>query len=111
MAQRVQVTLVDDIDGSDADETLQFGIDGYQYEIDLNDIHAKELREALTRFVEAGRRVGGRTKSRKKRQVESDTDPAAIRAWARENGHEVTERGRIPATVRDAYYAATGVTA
>lgn len=112
MVQRVEVTLVDDIDGSDASETLRFGIDGYQYEIDLNDVHAKELREAVARFVESGRRLGRSKKSSssgKKKQQEAD--PADIRAWARENDHEVPDRGRIPANVRDAYYTATGATA
>lgn len=109
MAQRVNVILVDDIDGSDATETVEFALDGSQYEIDLTDVHAKELREALGVFVENGRRVGGRKKKKATAttvEASSGATAAEIRAWALDEGYEVTERGRIPADVRDAYFAA-----
>lgn len=114
MAQRVNVILVDDLDGSDAAETVSFGLDGVDYEIDLNESHAAELREALALYVGHGRRTGGR---RRRGQAASGTGPstkpasggptaADIRAWARENGWEVSERGRVSADVRSAYAAA-----
>lgn len=108
MAQRVNVILVDDLDGNDATETVTFGLDGVDYEIDLSEKNAEALRKALSRYVDAGRRVGGRR--RKGRSVASGGDggpsPADIRKWARENGWDVPERGRVAAEVREAYAAA-----
>jgi hypothetical protein len=113
MAQRVNVILVDDIDGDDASETVTFGLDGVDYEIDLNDKNAEALRAALSRYVEAGRRVAGRkgsSRGRRGQRVASGgaAGPSAsdIRAWARENGWDVPERGRVSAEVREAYAAA-----
>lgn len=113
MAQRVNVILVDDIDGDDAAETVSFGLDGVEYEIDLNESNAAELRAALARYIEAGRRVAGRKSSGRGRRGQrvaagGDTGPSAsdIRAWARENGWDVPERGRVSAEVREAYAAA-----
>lgn len=110
MAQRVNVILVDDLDGSDATETVTFGIDGVDYEIDLNDAHAASLREAFSAYVEAGRRVGGRRRGKGQRasggSAAGGTSAADIRAWARENGYDVPERGRVSAEVREAYAAA-----
>jgi hypothetical protein len=112
MAQRVNVVLVDDIDGSDASETVSFALDGVDYEIDLSDGHAGELREALSLYVGHGRRTGGRRKNGARRSSPaasgdgSSASAADIRAWARENGYEVPERGRVSAEVREAYTAA-----
>ena len=107
MAQKVQVILVDDLDGSTATETVTFGLDGVNYEIDLSDEHAAQLRDDLSRWVGHGRRVGGRSSARKSRSSGSgNNDTAAIRAWARENGHTVNDRGRISAGVLSAYEAA-----
>ena len=110
MAQRVNVVLVDDIDGTDASETVGFALDGVDYEIDLSDKHASELREALSLYVGHGRRTGGRRKSTKRGASASSSSEgvtaADIRAWARENGWEVPERGRVSAEVREAYGAA-----
>lgn len=105
MAKKVQVILIDDIDGSEAEETVEFGIDGASYQIDLNTTNAAAIREALEPFVQAGHRVSG---SRKRRSAKSApaSDAAQIREWARANGHTVPDRGRIPAAVRDAYNAA-----
>ncbi|QUI30696.1 Lsr2 family protein [Streptomyces alfalfae] len=112
MAQRTVVLITDDISGGDADETLTFGLDGKSYEIDLNKKNAKKLREALARYVEAGRRTGGRSASGRGRSrttsAGSGQDTAAIRAWAKENGFEVNDRGRVPASVREAYEKANG---
>lgn len=113
MAQRVNVVLVDDIDGSDAAETVTFGLDGVQYEIDLSSENADQLREALAPYVGHARRSGGRRRaagsaSRPRSSSASGAGPTAaeIRAWARENGWDVPDRGRVAAEVRDAYNAA-----
>ncbi|MBD8870857.1 histone-like nucleoid-structuring protein Lsr2 [Nocardioides donggukensis] len=115
MAQRVHVVLVDDIDGSDAEETVTFGLDGSTYEIDLNAAHASQLREALAAYVGHARRVSGRRTSRRSSAPARSGSPsgsgsgpsaAEIRGWARENGLEVPERGRVSAEVRQAYDAA-----
>lgn len=113
MAQRVNIVLVDDIDGSDATQTVAFGLDGASYEIDLNDDNAAALREALAPYVGHGRKVGrggGAAKRGGGRAAAASSGAGAsakeIREWARENGHSVPERGRIPADVREAYDAA-----
>lgn len=113
MAQRVQVMLIDDVDGTDGAETVTFALDGVTYEIDLSEANAKGLRDAFSSWVGHGRRVSGRSSSSATRSPRksassssSTTDTAAIREWARSNGHEVSERGRISGTVMDAYAAA-----
>ena len=104
MAQRVQVLLEDDIDGSTASETVTFGLDGVTYEIDLNEGNATALRDALAAYVGAGRRAGGRRSTgRRKSASGSSNGTSEIREWARANGYEVSERGRISADVKDAY--------
>lgn len=102
MAQKVQVTLVDDIDGSPASETVSFALDGAKFEIDVNSEHAAELRAALAPWISAGRKVSSRGAARGR----TGGDVSKIRAWAKSHGYQVSERGRIPATVRDAYNAA-----
>lgn len=110
MAQKVEVHLEDDLDGGPADDTITFALDGKDYAIDLSTTNAEKLREALRPFTEAGRQItrssrgGGR--GTRSRASGSDPDTAKIRACAKENGHEVSDRGRIHQTVRDAYYAA-----
>lgn len=109
MAQKVNIILVDDIDDSEATETVTFGLDGVNYEIDLNDAHAQQLRESLATFVGHARKVGGRRGARKSaRSGASTSGPTAseVREWARANGHSVPDRGRIPGAVREAYDAA-----
>lgn len=109
MAQKVNIILVDDIDGSDADETVTFGLDGTTYEIDLTSDNAAALRDALAGYVGNARKVSGgrRTAARKSPAANnSGTSAAEIREWARSNGFEVPERGRIPASVREAFDAA-----
>lgn len=101
MAQRVEVLLVDDIDGADADETVTFGLDGVTYEIDLTEANAKKLRDDFAKWVGHGRRSGGRKSTT--RASSRRKDVSAVREWARANGHEVSERGRIPAAVQEAY--------
>ena len=113
MAKKVTVTLVDDVDGeAPADETVEFGIDGVTYEIDLSSKNAEKLRNQLTTWVEHARRVRGRRRGRgssgsgRGRASIDREQSAAIREWARKNGHNVSSRGRIPAEVVDAFNAA-----
>jgi nucleoid-associated protein Lsr2 len=113
MAKKVTVTLVDDFDGEgSADETVEFSLDGVSYEIDLSSKNAQKLRNELKPWVEAGRRVGGRRRGRsaplgRGRAAIDREQSAAIRDWARRNGHKVSTRGRIPAEIIDAFHAAT----
>ncbi|AYD90538.1 Lsr2 family protein [Actinomyces sp. 2119] len=104
MAQKTQVILVDDVDGSEATQTITFALDGVTYEIDVNDEHAAALRESLEEWVAKARRVGGRRNTRRRSSGSSDTQK--IREWAREQGMEVSDRGRVSAEIRDAYYKA-----
>lgn len=102
------VVLRDDLDNSEADETVSFALDGVSYEIDLNAKNAAALRDALAPYVgvarRSGRRAGGPPRSR--REPARAVDLTAVREWARANGHRVSDRGRIPASVQDAYDAA-----
>lgn len=111
MARKVTVTLVDDFDGeAAADETVEFALDGVTYEIDLSTKNAAKLRADLKKWVESGRRVGGRRRGRSSGRGRGAIDreqSAAIREWARRNGHNVSTRGRIPAEVIEAFHAAT----
>ncbi|WP_151083617.1 histone-like nucleoid-structuring protein Lsr2 [Nocardioides cynanchi] len=107
MAQKVHITLEDDLDGGDATETVAFGLDGRSYEIDLNDKNAAKLRDALAPYVAAGRRSGGGSRTTAaKRRTQVGTSAREIRDWARSNGHKVPDRGRIPSDVREAFEAA-----
>ncbi|EXU66919.1 MULTISPECIES: histone-like nucleoid-structuring protein Lsr2 [Streptomyces] len=101
MAQRVVVTLSDDLEGGEAEETVTFGLDGKLYEIDLNSANASKLRDALAPYVEAGRKRARSGKTYRRTAVAPD--PAAVRAWARSNGMEVPPRGRIPKKVYEAF--------
>jgi hypothetical protein len=114
MAQRVQVLLVCDLHDGDVEgtETIAFGLDGMSYEIDVCDVHAAELRDAYATYVGAGRRAGrtaagGQRRGRGAARAGGDKNKVAdIRDWARKNGHQVSERGRISATLLKAYDAA-----
>ena len=107
MAQRVQVVLEDDLDGGKADETVTFGLDGATYEIDLSKKNAAKLRDAMSAYVGSGRRVSGRRGAgRARSRGRGGSDSAQIREWAKSNGYEVSERGRISAEIRDAYNSA-----
>lgn len=112
MAQRVEYILEDDLDGGKADETVQFGIDGVEYEIDLSTGNYEKLKDTLAPWVASARRTGGR---RKRAAVSAPratgggepsangTNTSDVRAWAQENGYEVSSRGRVSAEVREAY--------
>jgi len=107
MAQKVQVLLVDDIDGSEATETVSFGLDGVAYEIDLGSGNADGLRAELAQYVEHARKSGSAlARRRRQRNGAGREQSARIREWARSQGKKVNERGRIPATIVADYEAA-----
>ncbi|MFW0111535.1 histone-like nucleoid-structuring protein Lsr2 [Rothia sp. CCM 9417] len=113
MAQKVKIILEDDLDGGPADETVRFGLDGGQFEIDLSSANAARLRDAIRPFAAKARRANGAQRTAG-RPAGSRTTPkrnpeiAEIRKWAQENGHNVSSRGRIHQDIQDAYYAAKG---
>jgi hypothetical protein len=109
MAQQVQTLFIDDLDGSAAEGTVQFGLDGTDYEIDLNAKHAQALRKALARYVGAARKVpASRRQGRTRRQPASNgVSNSHVREWARAQGIDVKERGRIPAELVVKFKAAT----
>lgn len=115
MARRIVHQLVDDLDGSVLEigegETVLFSLDGVAYEIDLTDENAQRLRDALAPYVGAGRSISaGRAQATSsagaRRRRTGQTDYGPIRAWAKENGYQVSERGRVPASVIEAFEAA-----
>jgi hypothetical protein len=105
MATKVIVALEDDLEGGPAAETLRFGLAGSEYEIDLNEKNAARLRKQLAPFVEHARRAG-RAQRRAVRTAASRRRSRDIRSWAQDHGIELSERGRIPASVVDQYEAA-----
>lgn len=105
--QRVQIVLIDDLDGSEGAETVTFGLDGTTYEIDLSEANAASLREALAPYLAKANRVSPTGKARQTRKRASTSNSATeIRAWAQEQGMAVSARGRVPAEIRQAYEAA-----
>lgn len=108
MAQKVQIMLVDDLDGGEASETVEFGLDGVSYEIDLSTDNAQRLRDSLASYVGEARRIGNRRRSGRSRSARATGagSAAEIREWARSNGFDVPDRGRVSAEVRTAYEAA-----
>lgn len=110
MAQKTIVQLIDDLDGTAAEDisTVSFALDGVEYEIDLTDSNAENLRDSLQEFVAAARRTGGRIKRGTAPVGRPGSAPnreqtKAIRDWARQNGFQLSDRGRIPGTVVDAF--------
>jgi hypothetical protein len=105
MVSRVLIRREDDLDGSEATETIQFGIDNVEYEIDLSADNAAKLRESVASYVDKARKVGGRTR-KASATVTPLVDTKAVRAWAQANGIELAKRGRIPTDVISQYQAA-----
>jgi hypothetical protein len=107
MAQKVQVLLVDDLDGGEASETVSFSLDGTAYEIDLSSENADKLRKDFAQYIDRARKGsgGGGGRRRRARSGPGRERSAEIRAWARQRGHKVSERGRIPATIISEYEA------
>ena len=111
MAQKIQTLFIDDLDGSTAEGTVRFGLDGTGYEIDLNARHAKELRDVLARYVNAARRAGGSARKPargSRRGTAGGPDATGVREWARSQGIEVKDRGRVPADLMVKFKSATG---
>ena len=114
MAQKIQTLFIDDIDGGAAEGTVRFALDGTEYEIDLNAKHSEELRSAIGKYVTHARKVGGsarragRTAGRASRGAGSSLNTTEIRNWAREQGYDIKDRGRVPADLVAKYQAATG---
>ena len=115
MAQQTTVRFIDDLDGSEAAGTFDFSLEGRNYQIDLSDENAAKLRGALTPFIDVARKAGGaghRARTQRQTTVADKSarskreDTAAIREWARQHGHKVSDRGRIPKAVIEAYQAA-----
>jgi hypothetical protein len=103
MAKQTTITLVDDVDGKPAAETIRFGLDGVTYEIDLSDKNAKALRVAVAPWVQNARVVGARERTRRTLPAAGESRSALIRAWAAQQGLAVPARGRIPADVLRQY--------
>ena len=106
MAQKVKIILIDDVDGGEADETVRFGLDGVQYEIDLSEAHAKELRSALGGYISSARRSSSSKQQRASAAPARNQEAAQIREWAKENGYNVSARGRVNSEIVEAYRAA-----
>lgn len=110
MAKKVTTILIDDFDKSEAVETVSFGLDGINYEIDLNAAHASELRSTLKRWIDAGRKASGRRRRGTGSAVNSESRVLnrKVRAWAQGRGIKVSDRGRVPATLIEQYRRETG---
>ena len=113
MAQKVQTLLIDDLDGGEADGTVRFGIDGTDYEIDLSARHAEALRKALTPYLGAARRAPGSAAQRlgrtgRRAASAAAPDPTAVREWAKSQGIDVKDRGRVPGELVTKFKAAAG---
>jgi len=113
MAKTTTITLTDDLDGTEATDSVTFGFRGSEYEIDLNTKNAAALEKALSKYLAAARKVGRgpatkRTAGRRPSRPSGQEDVAPLREWAKANGYKVGDRGRISAEVRDAYHAANG---
>ena len=111
MAQEVITKLIDDLDGSEASETVSFALDGESYEIDLSAKNAAALRKALDRYRSGARATSGRSSASGRRsrgkggRSRADADPKVVRAWAAEHGFDISSRGRIPSEVLEQYKA------
>jgi Lsr2 len=111
VAQKIQTLFIDDIDGSAAEGTIRFALDGTEYEIDLNTKHADALRKALAKYIDAARRTtGGARRSARggRRASASGVNTTEVREWAKAQGIEVKDRGRVPAELVVRFRAATG---
>ncbi len=106
MAAKTIITLEDDLDGSAADETLRFGLGAAEYEIDLSAANADRFRAQLAPFLSRARKVARTPRAQAGRAASGRVDSAQVRSWAREQGIEISERGRIPTGIIEQYDAA-----
>jgi hypothetical protein len=107
MATKITFALEDDLVGGPAEETLRFGVDGSEYEIDLNKKNARAFRQQLAPFIEHARKAGRGQRRRPVRTSSSRERSGGIRVWAKDQGIAVSERGRIPASIIEQYESAT----
>ena len=107
MAQKIQTVFIDDLDGSQAEGTVRYGLDGAEYEIDLNAEHAQALRDALARYVQAARRAGGSARRPARKARADGAGSTEVREWAKAQGIDVKDRGRVPAELVVKFKAAT----
>ena len=103
MAQKVEVHLVDDLDGKQADHTVTFALDGTRYEIDLSTKNATKLRDALAPYLGAARRIA--KTGQPHRKTDLGPNPREVRTWAAKNNIELSNRGRIPTDIIEQYKA------
>ncbi|HVT67904.1 MAG TPA: Lsr2 family protein [Trebonia sp.] len=113
VAQKITTLFIDDIDGGAAEGTVRFALDGTEYEIDLNAQHSEELRSVLGKYVSHARKVGGTARrggraAGRAGRGGSSVNTTEIRNWARENGYNIKDRGRVPADLVAKYQAAVG---
>jgi hypothetical protein len=109
MAQKIQTLFIDDLDGGEAAGTVRFALDGTEYEIDLSATHSEELRKALERYIRHARRTGGTVRRTARGSRASGTvNTAKVREWAKNQGIEIKERGRVPANVVEKYKTTVG---
>jgi len=110
MAQKIQTLFIDDIDGGEAEGTVRFGLDGTDYEIDLSARHDQELRSTLTQYIAHARKVSGagRRGTTRAGRTPGSANTVAVRAWAKEQGYDIKERGRVPADIVTKYREAVG---
>ncbi len=106
MSRKVQTYLVDDLDGSAAETTIRFSLDGADYEIDLNDAHRSRLEQTLAQYVTAGRKVAG-TARRRRGRSSAEPSSSEVREWARSQGIDIKDRGRLPSGITAQFKAAT----
>jgi len=109
VAQKIQTLFVDDIDGGEAEGTVRFGLDGADYEIGLSVAHSEDLHKALAPYIAHGRKAGGARRAVRSRSGNGGAvDTHKVREWARGQGIEIKDRGRVPADVVEKYRQATG---
>jgi hypothetical protein len=112
MAQKIQTLFIDDIDGGEAEGTVRFGLDGADYEIDLSAAHSKALRTTAEKYISAGRKVGGPARRRGsgsgRKNSAGGPSPSEVREWAKAQGIEVRDRGRVPSELVVRFQGASG---
>jgi len=112
MAQKIQTLFIDDLDGGEAEGTVHFGLDGAEYEIDLSAAHSKALRKTAEKYIAAGRKVGGPSRRRAsgggRKNSSGGPSPSEVREWAKAQGIEVRDRGRVPSELVVKFQAASG---
>jgi Lsr2 len=112
MAHKIQTLFIDDIDGGEAEGTVRFGLDGTDYEIDLSAAHSKALRKVAAKYIAAGRKVSGPARRKGqgsgRKNSASGPSPSEVREWAKAQGIEVRDRGRVPSELVVKFQAASG---